>query len=195
MNSVHNLPTDLPTESPTDGITDGFVLSVIPSVIPLVKMTRHHFFLLCFNFFSHGNSLGIYWGNISVGKIPQKFTDGNIPSVFPFVFINFLVVFNVINKSLIYFVYYEEYCNLFLGPRTKKEKIQKNQKYMFEKTQKIYNSKTRMSKRSNMVKTWLRFKNTKIKIWQYFVDRWETCWQIKFNMRKKSPKSNVYGLN
>jgi hypothetical protein len=22
-------------------------------------MTRHHFFLLCFNFFSHGNSLGI----------------------------------------------------------------------------------------------------------------------------------------
>jgi len=25
----------------------------------LVKMTRHHFFLLCFNFFSHGNSLGI----------------------------------------------------------------------------------------------------------------------------------------
>jgi hypothetical protein len=55
-------------------------------------MTRHHFFLLCFNFFSHGNSLGIYRGNISVGKIPQKFTDENIPSVFPFVFINFLVV-------------------------------------------------------------------------------------------------------
>jgi len=39
MNSVHNLPTNLPTEQ-----------------IPLVKMTRHHFF---FNFFSHGNSLGI----------------------------------------------------------------------------------------------------------------------------------------
>jgi hypothetical protein len=46
MNSVHNLPTNLPTE-------------FIPSVIPLVKMARHHFFLLCFNFFSHGNSLGI----------------------------------------------------------------------------------------------------------------------------------------
>jgi len=50
MNSVHNLPTNLPTDLPTE-----FVLSVIP----LVKMTRHHFFLLCFNFFSHGNSLGI----------------------------------------------------------------------------------------------------------------------------------------
>jgi len=74
-------------------------------------------------------------------------------------------IFNVINKSLIYFVYYEECCNPFLGPRTKKEKIKKNQKYMFEKTQKIYNSEKRMSKRSNMVKTWLRrFKNTKIEI-------------------------------
>jgi hypothetical protein len=29
---------------------------------------------------------------MSVGKIPRKFTDGNIPSVFPFVFICFLVV-------------------------------------------------------------------------------------------------------
>jgi len=83
MNSVHNLPTNLPTETPTE---------FVPSVIPLVKMTRHHLFLLCFNFFSHGNSLGIYRGNIFVGKIPRKFTDGNIPSIFPFVFINFLVV-------------------------------------------------------------------------------------------------------
>jgi len=58
----------------------------------LVKMTCHHLFLLCFNFFSHCNSLGKYRGNISVGKIPRKFTDGNIPSVFPFVFIDFLVV-------------------------------------------------------------------------------------------------------
>jgi hypothetical protein len=30
---------------------------------------------------------------MSVGKIPRKFTDRNIPSVFPFVFIGFLVVF------------------------------------------------------------------------------------------------------
>jgi hypothetical protein len=29
---------------------------------------------------------------MSVGKIHQKFTDGNIPSIFPFVFISFLVV-------------------------------------------------------------------------------------------------------
>jgi hypothetical protein len=56
------------------------------------KNNMSSFFLLCFNFFSHGNSLGIYRGNISVGKIPRKFTDGNIPSVFQFVFINFLVV-------------------------------------------------------------------------------------------------------
>jgi hypothetical protein len=72
--------------------TNGNFRQFIPSVIPLVKMTRHYFFLLCFNLFSHGNSLGIYRGNISVGKIPRKFTDENIPSVFPFVFIDFLVM-------------------------------------------------------------------------------------------------------
>jgi hypothetical protein len=49
MNNVHSLPMILPTE-----------------FIPLIKITRHHFFLLCFNFF---------------------FTV--IPSVFPFIFINF----------------------------------------------------------------------------------------------------------
>jgi hypothetical protein len=87
MNNVHSLPTNLPTDLPTELSTEIFL-----SVIPLVEMTRHHFFLLCFNFFFHSNSLGIYRGNISVGKIPRKFTDRNIPSVFPFVFINFLVV-------------------------------------------------------------------------------------------------------
>jgi len=56
------------------------------------KNDTSSFFLLCFNFFSHDNSLGLYRGNISVGKIPRKFTDENIPLVFPFVFINFLVV-------------------------------------------------------------------------------------------------------
>jgi hypothetical protein len=80
MNSVHNLPINLPTELPTE-----FILSIIP----LVKMTCHHTFLRCYNFFSHGNSLIIYRGNIFVGKIPRKFTEGNIPLVFPFVFINF----------------------------------------------------------------------------------------------------------
>jgi hypothetical protein len=42
MNNVHSLPMILPTE-----------------FIPLIKITRHHFFLLCFNFFFHCNSLGI----------------------------------------------------------------------------------------------------------------------------------------
>jgi len=60
--------------------------------ISVGKNDMSSFFLICFKFFSHGNSVGIYRGNISVGKIPQKFTDENIPSVFPFVFINFLVV-------------------------------------------------------------------------------------------------------
>jgi hypothetical protein len=87
MDSVHSLPMNLPTDF-TDRINSvgNFVGK---------KMTRHHFFLLCFNFFSHGNSLGIYQENISVGKIPLKFTDGNILSVFPFVFIDFLVVFMI----------------------------------------------------------------------------------------------------
>jgi hypothetical protein len=86
----------------TDGMTEGFYRRKIPSVIPLVKITRHLFFLLCFKFFSHGNS---------VGKIPRKFTDENILSVFPFVFINFLVVkldFSLLMNILLYilFLYY-----------------------------------------------------------------------------------------
>jgi len=84
MNSVHNLPMNLPTDF-TDGIN-----SVGNSVGK--NDTSSFLFLLCFNFFSHGNSLGIYRGNIFVGKIPRKFIDGNIVSVFPFVFIDFLVV-------------------------------------------------------------------------------------------------------
>jgi len=51
------------------------------------------FFLLFFKFFSHYYSLGLYRDNIFVGQIPRKFTDGNIPSVFLFVFSNFLVVY------------------------------------------------------------------------------------------------------
>jgi hypothetical protein len=69
----------------TDGITEGIYVGK--------NDTSSFFFLLCFKIFFHGNSVGIYRGNISVGKIPRKFTDENIPSVFPFVFINFLVVF------------------------------------------------------------------------------------------------------
>jgi len=55
-------------------------------------MARHHFFLLYFNFFPHCNSLGKYGENISVGKIHWQFTNENIPLIFLFVFIDFLVV-------------------------------------------------------------------------------------------------------
>jgi hypothetical protein len=69
----------------SDGITDG-INSVGNSV---GKNGTSLFFLL---FFFHCNSLGKYQGNISVGKIRQQLTNENIPSVFPFVFIDFLVV-------------------------------------------------------------------------------------------------------
>ena len=50
MNSVHSLPMNLPTD-----FTDG-IYSVGYSVC---KNDTSYFFLLCFKFFSHGNSLGI----------------------------------------------------------------------------------------------------------------------------------------
>jgi hypothetical protein len=90
----------------TDGFTNGITDGIFPSVISLVKMTRYHFFCFVLIFFSHGNSLGIYRGNISIGKIPRKFTDENIPSVFPFVFIDFLVVsFKIIIIIIFIFIF------------------------------------------------------------------------------------------
>jgi hypothetical protein len=83
MNSVDYLPMIFLTE---------LLMEFIPSVIPFVKMACHHFFALFFLFFSHCNSLGKYRGNIFVDKIRQQFTNKNIPSVFLFVFIDFLVV-------------------------------------------------------------------------------------------------------
>ena len=89
MNSVHSLPKNLPTD-----FTD-----IIYSVGNCVgKNDTSSFFLLCFNFFSHYNSLGIYQRNISVSKISRKFTYENISSVFSFVFIDFLVVFPFSNS-------------------------------------------------------------------------------------------------
>jgi hypothetical protein len=35
----------------------------------------------------------------------------------------------------------------------------------------------------------------KVEIWQYIFNWWEPCWQEKFNLKKKNPKSDVYGLN
>ena len=84
MNSVHSLPTNLPTE------------------FMLVKMARHHFFFICFNFFltvipsvyTEGIFLSVKsLENLPTEIFPWKFTDENIPSIFPFVFIDFLVVF------------------------------------------------------------------------------------------------------
>jgi len=62
-------------------------------------MSSFFFFVLIF--FSHCNSLGKYRENISIGKIRQQFTNENIPLVFSFVFLNFLVV----DKALILRVY------------------------------------------------------------------------------------------
>jgi hypothetical protein len=64
----------------------------LPTENSVGKNDTSSFFLLCFKFFSHGNSVGIYQENISVGKIPRKFTDKNILSIFLFIFINFLIV-------------------------------------------------------------------------------------------------------
>ena len=81
----------------TNGFTDGFTNGSTDGNYFIGNSvgkndTSSFLFLLCFNFFFHGNSLSIYRGNISVSKIPRKFTDGNIPSLFSSVFINFLVV-------------------------------------------------------------------------------------------------------
>ena len=59
INSVHSLPMNLLTD-----FTDR-IYSVGNSV---GKNYTSSFFLLCFKFFSHCNSLGIYRGNISIGK-------------------------------------------------------------------------------------------------------------------------------
>jgi hypothetical protein len=106
----------------TDRITEGIYRQNFPSV----KMTRHLFFCFFFKFFSHGNSVGIYRGNISVGKIPRKFTDENIPSVFPFVFINFLVVWICKICSLLFLCLVMLFCHLFAldcFPVPKRKKI------------------------------------------------------------------------
>jgi len=84
MNSVHSLPTDLPTD-----FTD-----IINSIGNSVGKNNMSLFFFCFVliFFFYCNSLGIYRENISVNKIPRKFTNKNIPLIFPFVFIDFLIV-------------------------------------------------------------------------------------------------------
>ena len=81
INNVNNLPTEF---------------------IALVKNDTSLFFLflLCLNCFPHCNSLGIYRGYMSVGKINRKVTDENIPLVFSFVFIDFLIVVVQSNQQI-----------------------------------------------------------------------------------------------
>jgi hypothetical protein len=77
---------DLPKEK---GKSDLIVMDDLPKW----KMERiWSTFYLCFNFFYLCNSLSIYRENNYVGKIPPQFTDGNIPTIFLFVFINFLII-------------------------------------------------------------------------------------------------------
>jgi hypothetical protein len=42
---------------------------------------------------------------------------------------------------------------------------------------------------------WGDSKIQKLKFWQYIFYWWEPWGQEKFNLRKKSPKSDVYGFN
>ena len=67
-------------------------LSVIPFVINMMNNV-HSLPMVLPTDFTDCNSLGIYRGNIAVGKICRYISDGSIPSVFLFVFINFLVVY------------------------------------------------------------------------------------------------------
>jgi hypothetical protein len=51
-----------------------------------------------------------------------------------------------------------------------------------------------------MSKKWLKIgwessKIQKLKFNSIFFYWWELCWQKKFNLKKKSTKSDVYGLN
>jgi len=86
MNSVNKV---------TNGFTDG-----IYSVGNSVGKSWHVIIFFCFVliFLSLHNFLGIYRGNISIGKIPRKFTNKNIFLLFPFIFIGFLVVDALIPK-------------------------------------------------------------------------------------------------
>jgi hypothetical protein len=40
-----------------------------------------------------------------------------------------------------------------------------------------------------------RFRNARSEILQYIFDWEEPCWKRKFNLKRKGPKLDVYGLN
>jgi len=84
----------------------------------------------------------------------------------------------------------------FWVPTQIRRKCKKIKNIFERKIKKIIALKRGCQNAQKMAKNWLRkFKNTKIEIWQYFVDWWEPYWQRKFNLRMKSPRSDVYGLN
>jgi len=77
-----------------------------------------------------------------------------------------------------------------------KEKLQKIYQKIFERNPKNNISEKRMLecwKNDNI--GWEGSKMQNVEIWQYIFDWWEPCWQRKFKLRKKSLKSDVYGLN
>jgi hypothetical protein len=78
----------------------------------------------------------------------------------------------------------------------KTRKYKKYIKKIFEGNPKSNKSEKRMLECWKNDKIgWGGSKMQNVEIWQYIFDLWEPCWQRKFKLRKKSPKSDVYGLN
>jgi hypothetical protein len=87
-------------------------------------------------------------------------------------------------------------CYPFFGSHTKNKKNTYQKIDIQKESKKIIRVRKWCWNAHKMARNWLRrFKNTRIEIWQYIFNWWEPCWQGKFNLRKKSLKSDVYGLN
>jgi len=91
---------------------------------------------------------------------------------------------------------YPDCCYLFLGSY-KKKKIQKIyiKKYSKEILKIIGARKGCWNTEKKAKIGWGGSKIQKVKIWQYIFNWWELCWQGKLNLRKKSLKSDIYGLD
>jgi len=87
-------------------------------------------------------------------------------------------------------------CYPFLGSHKKNEKIQKISKKYSKEIQKIIGARKgcwNAKKKPKLVEEVQKCK--RLKFDNIFFDRWVPCWQRKFKLRKKSLKSDVYGLN
>jgi hypothetical protein len=88
---------------------------------------------------------------------------------------------------------------IFGFPQNKKNKNEKIKKYISKNIQrksKNNRSEKRMLKCWKRGRNWLRrFKNTRIEILTIYFWLMRVLGQGKFNLRKQSPKSDVYGLN